>query len=44
VHRASQIANAGHGGQILASATTATLVETEGFELVDLGKHPMDPG
>jgi predicted ATPase/class 3 adenylate cyclase len=39
VHRASRIANAGHGGQILVSATTATLVEADGFELLDLGKH-----
>ncbi len=27
------------GGQILVSATTATLVEADGFELLDLGKH-----
>jgi predicted ATPase/class 3 adenylate cyclase len=39
VHRASRIANAGHGGQILVSAATATLVEADGFELLDLGKH-----
>jgi predicted ATPase/class 3 adenylate cyclase len=39
VHRASRIADAGHGGQILVSATTATLVEADGFELLDLGKH-----
>ena len=39
VHRASRIADAGHGGQILVSATTATLVEADGFALVDLGKH-----
>lgn len=39
VHRASRIAGAGHGGQILVSATTATLVETDGFELIELGKH-----
>jgi predicted ATPase/class 3 adenylate cyclase len=39
VHRASRIAGAGHGGQILVSATTATLVEAAGFELKDLGKH-----
>jgi predicted ATPase/class 3 adenylate cyclase len=39
VHRASRIANAGHGGQILVSASTATLVEDDGFELLDLGKH-----
>ena len=39
VHRASRIADAGHGGQVLVSATTATLVEADGFELLDLGKH-----
>jgi predicted ATPase/class 3 adenylate cyclase len=39
VHRASRIADAGHGGQILVSATTAALVEAGGFELLDLGKH-----
>jgi predicted ATPase/class 3 adenylate cyclase len=39
VHRASRIANAGHGGQILVSATTATLVEADGFDLLDLGNH-----
>ena len=39
VHRASRIADAGHGDQILVSATTAALVEAAGFELKDLGKH-----
>jgi predicted ATPase/class 3 adenylate cyclase len=39
VHRASRIADAGHGGQILVSAATATLVEADAFELLDLGKH-----
>ena len=39
VHRASRIAEAGHGGQVLVSAATAGLVEAEGFELLDLGKH-----
>jgi predicted ATPase/class 3 adenylate cyclase len=39
VHRASRIAGAGHGRQVLVSATTATLVEADGFELLDLGKH-----
>jgi predicted ATPase/class 3 adenylate cyclase len=39
VHRASRIASAGHGGQILVSASTAALVEDDGFELIDLGRH-----
>lgn len=39
VHRASRIADAGHGGQILVSATTTALVEADAFELLDLGKH-----
>ena len=36
VHRAFRIANAGHGGQILASETTATAL-TPGREFKDLG-------
>ena len=36
VHRAARIAAAGHGGQVLVSAATASLVETE---LTDLGEH-----
>jgi predicted ATPase len=36
VHRAARIAAAGHGGQVLVSATTASLVEAE---LTDLGEH-----
>jgi predicted ATPase/class 3 adenylate cyclase len=39
VHRASRIAGAGHGGQVLVSSTTAALVDAERFELVDLGLH-----
>jgi len=42
VHRAARIANAGHGGQILLSATTRSLVEThmgEELSLRDLGEH-----
>lgn len=39
VHRASRIAGAGHGGQVLVSAPTAALLDAEGFELVDLGRH-----
>jgi predicted ATPase len=36
VHRASRIAAAGHGGQVLVSAATAALVD---LELRDLGTH-----
>jgi class 3 adenylate cyclase len=36
VHRAARIAAAGHGGQVLVSAATASLVESE---LTDLGEH-----
>jgi predicted ATPase/class 3 adenylate cyclase len=36
VHRAARIAAAGHGGQVLVSATTAALVDVE---LTDLGEH-----
>ena len=36
VHRAARIAACGHGGQVLVSASTATLVE---LELLDLGEH-----
>jgi hypothetical protein len=37
VHRAARIAAAGHGGQVLVSATTAALTGSEG--LCDLGEH-----
>ena len=37
VHRAARIAAAGHGGQVLISASTAALVGTD--ELRDLGEH-----
>jgi predicted ATPase/class 3 adenylate cyclase len=37
VHRAARIAAAGHGGQVLVSAATASLVEYE--KLTDLGEH-----
>ena len=37
VHRAARIAAAGHGGQILVSASTASLVEDDGLR--DLGEH-----
>jgi class 3 adenylate cyclase len=37
VHRAARIAACGHGGQVLVSASTATLVGTGGLR--DLGEH-----
>ena len=37
VHRAARIAAAGHGGQVLVSATTAALVGRDGLR--DLGEH-----
>src|SRR5262249_59337486 len=37
VHRAARIAAAGHGGQVLVSASTAALVDAG--ELNDLGEH-----
>lgn len=37
VHRAARIAAAGHGGQILVSAATASV--SDGAELIDLGEH-----
>jgi predicted ATPase/class 3 adenylate cyclase len=36
LHRAARLAAAGHGGQVLVSASTASLVEAE---LTDLGEH-----
>jgi predicted ATPase len=36
VHKAARIAAAGHGGQVLVSVATSTLVEAE---LLDLGEH-----
>jgi DNA-binding NarL/FixJ family response regulator/class 3 adenylate cyclase len=44
VHRAARICDAGHGGQILISETTRSLLEDEeaeidGVELRDLGRH-----
>ncbi|MGI8426416.1 MAG: adenylate/guanylate cyclase domain-containing protein [Actinomycetota bacterium] len=42
VHRGARIANAGHGGQILISATTRSLIEahlTDELKLQDLGEH-----
>ena len=39
VHRASRIAGAAHGGQVLVSGATAALVDPERFEFRDLGDH-----
>jgi predicted ATPase/class 3 adenylate cyclase len=42
VHRAARIANAGHGGQVLVSATTRALVEGSlpaGVSLREMGEH-----
>src|SRR5206468_3656930 len=42
VHRAARIANAGHGGQVLLSATTQSLVEGSlpaGVALREMGEH-----
>jgi predicted ATPase len=42
VHRAARIANAGHGGQVLLSATTRALVEgslPDGVALREMGEH-----
>jgi YVTN family beta-propeller protein len=45
VHRASRICSAAHGGQILVSQTTQSLLEDEEEELAaglrDLGDHPL---
>ena len=44
VHRAARLCEAGHGGQILVSETTRTLVEDrlpEGVGLLLLGKHQL---
>jgi predicted ATPase/class 3 adenylate cyclase len=38
VHRAARIAAAGHGGQVLASRETSSLLD-ESVELTDLGEH-----
>jgi predicted ATPase/class 3 adenylate cyclase len=42
VHRAARIASAGHGGQVLLSASTRALTESclpSGVSLLDLGEH-----
>jgi predicted ATPase len=39
VHRAARIAAAGHGRQVLVSASTAVLLESSNTVLLDLGEH-----
>ena len=39
VHRAARIMGAAHGGQVLMSPSTVSLVEPASFELRDLGEH-----
>ena len=39
VHRAARIAAAGHGRQVLVSAATAALLDSNGDSLRDLGEH-----
>jgi predicted ATPase len=39
VHRAARIAAAGHGRQVLVSASTAALLEPSNTVLLDLGEH-----
>ena len=38
LNRAARVMSAGHGGQVLLSAATATLVRDD-FDLIDLGEH-----
>jgi len=38
VHRAARVMAAGHGGQVLVSATTRSLADNR-YEFVDLGRH-----
>src|SRR5439155_23576648 len=42
IHRAARIASSAHGGQVVLSDTTRTLVEQslrDGVSLIDLGEH-----
>jgi predicted ATPase len=39
VHRAARIASAGHGGQVLVSASTHALLDPSSSRLLDLGEH-----
>jgi class 3 adenylate cyclase len=39
VHKAARIMSAAHGGQVVLSPSTVSLLEPESFELRDLGEH-----
>ena len=39
VHRAARIMSAAHGGQVVLSPSTVSLLESGSFELIDLGEH-----
>ncbi|MBA2641458.1 MAG: tetratricopeptide repeat protein [Actinobacteria bacterium] len=39
VHRAARIMSAAHGGQVVLSPSTVSLLEPASFELTDLGEH-----
>ena len=39
VHRAARIMSAAHGGQVVLSPSTVSLLEPESFDLTDLGEH-----
>ena len=39
VHRAARIMSAAHGGQVVLSPSTVSLLEPGTFELIDLGEH-----
>ena len=39
VHRAARIMSAAHGGQVVLSPSTISLLEPGTFELIDLGEH-----
>ena len=43
VHRAARICDAGHGGQVLVSETTRSLLEDEEHELDGLSLHDLGP-
>jgi len=39
VHRAARIMSAAHGGQVVLSPSTVSLLDPGSFELIDLGEH-----